>query len=47
MKHPSYSTAKNEYLGKSVTRLNTTQKINHIVEMKAFADRLKILLENK
>jgi hypothetical protein len=47
MKHPSYSTAKNEYLGKSFTRLNSTQKSNHIVEMKSFNDRLKLLLGNK
>jgi hypothetical protein len=41
MKHPGYSTAKNEYAGRTVTKLSKEAKAKHDQNMKDFAERVK------
>ncbi len=43
MKHPGYSKAKNEYAGRTSTKLTLEQKKAHKEEMKKFRERLKKL----
>jgi len=48
MKHPSYTKAKNEYLGTSTTEPKTPGvREAHKTEMRAFNTRLKSLMESK
>jgi len=47
MKNPGYPTAKNEYAGRSNTKLNLNQKQQLKVDMRAFTDRLKGLVAAK
>lgn len=43
MKHPSYSRAKNQYAGRSFTKLTIEGKKAHKKTMKEFVERLKTL----
>lgn len=43
MKHPSYSRAKNQYEGRSQTKLSKSAKEAHKKTMKEFVQRLKNL----
>jgi hypothetical protein len=43
MKHPGYSKVKNEYAGRTSTKLTPEQKQAHQEEMKKFRERLKKL----
>lgn len=47
MKHPGHSTAKNQYQGRTSSKLNLTQKQQLNVDMKEFADRTRKLIEDK
>lgn len=47
MKNPGYPTAKNEYAGRSNTKLNLTQKQQLQADMKAFTTRLEKLMKDK